>query len=952
MQAVVKLTSSLPEQMKNMSSVWTPPIYRRLVSADKRDRDMSERCLLKIMPIIDPPPATLSKALSLDMKKKLFSTMKELLDQGMKIQSLQAWGWFIRILGPYVMKNKHVVNEMLKILEQTFSDVDSQVQIASLVAWEGLIDALIQPLVQASHINSALENDAKVFRTSEGINGQTEADKHLKIFKLIMAPLIGIISSKCDVSVHASCLSTWSYLLHKLKDSVSCQSVIKIVWEPITEVIFRVGPDNKNIWLFNLCLDLLEALISGRNQGTTDKLYDQDTNQLSIKSTIGVRLASGKFPLRHYPISFVPWKLRQLDFFLKMISILVNRESNATFTPECRRLADDAALRLFGSLMEAVQRAFRCDSISYDEVMQCLNTIFRFLGKICKYGSSEDDSNNCCPHISLKFLEVVTERLEPSILESPLYKVEFDLKYIKTLECHAEIRSATVPSICFMESEDRVLPVVYLNTLYFSVVVNSSLKESEYESLLQQMQGYLKFLLSSYCFQEVLHPFVSLLYKNTMSNCLRIWVVLANCINDCIDGEKAQSMLKSVTENIGHSLVLHLLSYPFASWSSSPINFDIQIVVEVWKLLYVSIDQALKSVCGPVKSLSEDLCEILNKRINQITPAIGNGIELQLKENNYNIGLLLLYGSATAYVLEQLTLSMSSLGSHHIDGEGRKSNINNQMELVARFMKLFWENKEKTEASHLYVVPWFLSEVVNFVRCLHQNEDIVMLLEKTSSPLLQWLSNMQLLDEKTNHQLQILWTEILKSLQQSQPPLKFDSSFLKFQASLLETTLDHPNPAISKPTINFWNSTYGTHIKLEFPRTLLPVLDKLSRNRKINIFSRNHSMEDSISSLQRYKVPTTLKKCSKRVEIVDDPLKGSKDLDKLCLSAKRKRTELTEHQKEVRRAQQGRTSDCNGHGPGIRTYTNVDFSQGNDESQDSQDIRDAESILEMLRKGI
>jgi telomere-associated protein RIF1 len=63
--------------------------------------------------------------------------------------------------------------------------------------------------------------------------------------------------------------------------------------------------------------------------------------------------------------------------------------------------------------------------------------------------------------------------------------------------------------------------------------------------------------------------------------------------------------------------------------------------------------------------------------------------------------------------------------------------------------------------------------------------------------------------------------------------------------------------------------------------------------------------------------------------------------------------ELTEHQKEVRRAQQGRERDTGGHGPGIRTYTNADFSQGLDDSQESLDaIRDSEAILELLRKTI
>lgn len=64
---------------------------------------------------------------------------------------------------------------------------------------------------------------------------------------------------------------------------------------------------------------------------------------------------------------------------------------------------------------------------------------------------------------------------------------------------------------------------------------------------------------------------------------------------------------------------------------------------------------------------------------------------------------------------------------------------------------------------------------------------------------------------------------------------------------------------------------------------------------------------------------------------------------------KRKKIELTQHQKEVRQAQQGRTWDCGGHGPGIRTYTSLDFSQVVDDSEESQDTQNLDSILEMAR---
>ena len=67
------------------------------------------------------------------MKQKLLPRMKETLNLGMKVQTMQAWGWFIRLLGSHAIQKRHLVNEMLKIPELTFSDHDPQVQIASLV---------------------------------------------------------------------------------------------------------------------------------------------------------------------------------------------------------------------------------------------------------------------------------------------------------------------------------------------------------------------------------------------------------------------------------------------------------------------------------------------------------------------------------------------------------------------------------------------------------------------------------------------------------------------------------------------------------------------------------------------------------------------------------------------------------------------------------------------------
>lgn len=62
--------------MRDTSHVWAPPIYRRLLSNEKRERDMSERCLLKISDIILPPPLALSQVYYYNKKGFAFIRQK------------------------------------------------------------------------------------------------------------------------------------------------------------------------------------------------------------------------------------------------------------------------------------------------------------------------------------------------------------------------------------------------------------------------------------------------------------------------------------------------------------------------------------------------------------------------------------------------------------------------------------------------------------------------------------------------------------------------------------------------------------------------------------------------------------------------------------------------------------------------------------------------------------
>lgn len=536
------------------------------------------------------------------------------------------------------------------------------------VAWEGLVDVLIEPGVQA-------------LRSPQCNNTEAEVERHLKRIKLIMEPLIGLMSSKCDMSVHASCLNTWFYLQHKLEDSVNCQSLITTVWEPIIEVVFQAGPDNKNICLWNFCLDHLDSLLCGVNPGTSGNLHHKEPLQLPHKSPTNGHMGVEKCQSRQYSINCSPWKLTQLDFFIKTVSIIVDRGSNASAAPEYRDLASNAALRLFGSLLIAVRRAFRCESITYDEVMQSLNTIFRFLEKMSNNVNSVDDSNYCGPQTCLKFIKLVTERLEPSIMESPLYKVGLERKCIERLELATEITCGSVADICFKDIEYQVLPVVYLSIIYHSVVVKSSSKAPDYESLFQHMQEYLKFLLSSYNPQEILHALTCCIYKNITLNSLRIWIVLANCLKELIGGKREPPLLQMEPDSMGYSILLRLLSYPFVLLSLSDINLELRTVTEAWDSLYVAVDRASRCLHLPAKSFSVDLCAVLNGCIDQIASFDTRN---EPKENKSCDEFLVLYGNVMISVMKQLAWSIRSEASEYIDFEGRKFSCMSWMLLAAR----------------------------------------------------------------------------------------------------------------------------------------------------------------------------------------------------------------------------------------------------------------------------
>ncbi|CAI9100851.1 OLC1v1038036C1 [Oldenlandia corymbosa var. corymbosa] len=700
MQALMKLLTLWGEKMREISNLWAPPIYKRLVSVDNRDREMTEKFLPKIKVLLSPAPISLSKALLLDMKNNLISSMLELFNTGMKIQPIKAWGWFIHLLGPNAMKSKHLSNEMLKIAEQAFADIDPQVQIAALAAWESMIDASVPFPVQAS-MSALVSTPSKEHITlSEGNSCQIEAHKFLRKIKLIMRPLIEIMSKKCDMSVHVTCLNTWSYLLQKVDTSISSDLVMKYILEPLFRVVIQVGP-RRDALLWSTCLDLLDAFTSAGISHANGGRRDHKNSKLSEKTAVVGHLVSHKSSWSHRAIKWSAWNLNQLDFFIRMIRSIINQTSNATVHPQFRKLAQDSALKLFRSLLKAVQCFVTATATSYDEIMLCINTVFRFLKEVCENESSRDGNIADSPNASIHLLEMVAGEVDASILGSSLYKMVLDLKCLDKLDPNGAFRYSSSTGIRCISYMDIVPPIVYLNVLFFSVAMKLTSEGADLNAVTDRLYGHMKFCLCSYDTLGSLDLFVGLLLKYEPLDCLAIWRTLAICLKDYTDDKTHSSLLIMGSKNPGYPILLHLLMYPFSLClhTIGQFNIDLQNVLEVWKLLYASVNHEIHLPGSLLQNFAEDISSALNGYLDHVTNTTGSGAGAQKGDNKQNAHLLVFIGNINVCILEQLILRVSFRRNKIRDDNNEiSSSIRNYVKLSSSFLEVALA-KEETTAS-------------------------------------------------------------------------------------------------------------------------------------------------------------------------------------------------------------------------------------------------------------
>ncbi|CAN6449821.1 unnamed protein product [Victoria cruziana] len=975
-QALVKLVSQMGDNMRTLSSMWAPPIYRRLLSLDKKERDMSISCLRKAKSCIFPPLPTLSKVVSADIRQKLLHRLDELLQEpGCKVHAIHAWGWLIRLLGFYVMKDKVLLNQLLKIPEKTLSDSDPQVQIASQVAWESLIDVFIefnlpkiqeqggtwidvlqQERVSLEHAHQFTDPQEAKPSSAEGStnNGQSQFSRFQKIIKLLMKPLLGIMSSRCSTTVHLSCLKTWCYLLHKLGILVNHPALIPLVLEQMLLVVFQKGPNHKSYCIWKSCVALFDDFILSKVKLQSDENVGADSHQVTITS-------GDANVWKDYSIKWMPWDLKMLNLNLRMVQFIVPSVLRQNTSSEVAKMASAAVLQLFHSVLKGVKIEFQQLSQPFSSILMSLNMILMFINDWYEdvTGKSANGLQQELHYATLQLLQTAIEELPHSILSSPLYEFCLDIKLINDLRTSDIIQSVRchLNGISMILCMDAIPPVSFCVLLYLIVSANYSSHITD-KTLFTKMEKFSQIVFSVVNPIQNLHVVVEMLnvymFRSRTDGLywLKVWKVFAKSLKEQIDRVNTSSFV--ITESHSYLLVYYLC-FPLEMSSTcllmtadddestfmSENKHELELVVDTWKSLCDSVNHVIKNSC-PKGLFSEGLCQRLI--------AMVNGRDKM--DVLHSFIFLWFCGETAIHLLNQVRIpgALSQRFDQH------KEDNKNYLELVSRFLQFFLTFVKTNPRVEVSTVSRVFAAVNNLLIRLETQDGVLLFIEVFSEALVQSLSSFSVLSKDTQvqslaSQIENLWIHLLDCTERSQPPLIYDSSLLHLQAPLLGAGLDHSHVPIANATVSFWNRTYAKGISLSYPSCLLPVLDKLYRGGKLHL-RKIHEFEDAgtLGGSNWLTVTATQKQNSKRVSFVKDD-QNVKFVKVPALGLKRKKMELTEHQREVKRLQQGRGRDCTGHGPGVKTYTSMDFSQGNEDSQDTEEPLDANAILKKPRMG-
>ncbi|XP_057874103.2 uncharacterized protein LOC131080028 [Cryptomeria japonica] len=676
---------------------------------------MAERCLQKIKSTILPPLPLLSKSVATDIKQNLLLQMEKILQShGCKVYVLQAWGWLIRLLGDHIMNARMLLNQMLKIPEQTFADPNSQVRIASQVAWQALIDVLIHCPIQSTADQVSPGKTSEVELTASETTHQSQVFPPLKNLKLLMKPIIGVMSSKCDVSVRLSCWKTWNYVLHKLDGSLNDPAILSIVLDPIFKVIFETGPDNKNLWIWDLCMNLLEEFVFSKVKDKDDELNIYVTGEVSSPKNPchGISLKFNKDSFPAFSIKWTPWNITHIEFLLNNVGVLWKCGVRNCELSDFSSLTLNGALRIFRLILRGVQSDLQEDFKPLNERVQVVCLILKFVQGLCQ---DIDLKTSLCAKgpnsVIFSLLEVIKDEIPISTLTSSSFKMPIDLNEnwnSKKNMFSDGLDHCTNGNILgfHMTKIDMVSPAVYLILVWLNFVAHLCSNASEEEKLLEKLGKLTQVVDSGVTPLENYQALATVLYNLGLNavnfNCnmqlqtnifdeekslhslpfngdgffwLRVWKKFAKCLKEHLEFVNDVDL----TVDAGYQTIYSFLLFPINTrivYSSADSNNlssqfvshknncnaspekELDLVLQVWTSLYNSVNLISSVKSSRVNIFGEGFCkralkvieEKHNKYISKQTAEDSGSIQLSFAEQNY---FLTIAGGIAAQVLKQ-----------------------------------------------------------------------------------------------------------------------------------------------------------------------------------------------------------------------------------------------------------------------------------------------------------
>uniref|UniRef100_M8B314 Telomere-associated protein RIF1 n=1 Tax=Aegilops tauschii TaxID=37682 RepID=M8B314_AEGTA len=794
-QATMKLASQYPKGMRDQSSIWVPPIYRRLLSADKPERDMSERCLIKVSSVILPPQSPLSKEVALDLEQKLLSSMLDMLnDPSKKIQAVKSWGWFISLLGASAASTRPLLNKMLKVI------------------WKNLVDAFFGPQV--------LENMDQGTVMSP-IEPRAHASAQMKKIRLIMMPLCGVLSRSHNIALSSSCLSTWHYLLYKLGDLINHLSILEAAFGPVLKIIFSTRFDNQNKPLWSFCINLFHDFISVRARHLISP--DDDVRVPLNQNLLSQTCAHLKALFDVHQIKWLPWDVTSFDFQLEILGSIVNPELLHNMTADMAVTVMDSTTQTFRLLLEGVQ--VQCNSkFADDNVMICITKVCKFVKKVFldTVGKQKSNSSAVLVQFCLKFVKCTVEELDNSLLASGKYELCVDIERIKEIEyakCSPKLSHPRIRPLAYME---LVSPAVYLTALSLSIVAQFTGELSH---------GDAEQLASIICPPDLLenfHAVVPFLYMQIMrpvDSRLRIkWLVVWNKVSKRLN-EQMISYLKAGCGASGHDVLCQFFCYPFfalvssgsisAHWNAEnrfegylnmTQDLEAELVIEVYRSFCTN-----SSYCSePVYMVFlEHFFEYLINIVDENMSSIQANLKYCLENKSKNITILSVLGNVVIGLLENAQIFNYANKEREVttneDPAGcREPNLFlGSLKLANRFMKLSGLAFKENPAAQHQVTSRYFSSLSDFIGHLTSTKDVLLLFEIIGDQFTEWLTLSSTLyciirQGETIDQLEKLWLNSVTHLTANR--LISDCSFLEKHRLLLQAAINHPHSPISAAT--------------------------------------------------------------------------------------------------------------------------------------------------------